>query len=233
MKFKNLFPIIFLLALGFPQLWISSAYAQEVVVKTKKVEKIVRHCKISIEYPILTRNKQYPKIRYINRFLKRKFLNLKKYRDKTLCNSPPNQEVKFNFTLEINYEVKLNNRKLFSVYYSAIAYEYGYAHPNNTYKAFTFDLKTGKLICYRNLFQDKQYSQKINDRIAKNLLKNGFISSIEEFEYTKKNVYGFYLTKDSLNIINIFDVHAAQGVEAKLPFGDLRGILKDDFMNLK
>ncbi|MCP5492931.1 MAG: hypothetical protein H7A23_00100 [Leptospiraceae bacterium] len=200
------------------------------IVQAKTVEKVIRHCNVIIRYPVLSTpkntEKQYPKINEINKFLKRNFLSLKKYRDKTLCDPPPTKNVKFNFTLEVNYEVKLNDGKIFSVYYAGLDYVYGSAYPNNTFKAFNIDVYTSKLISYKDLFKDKNYTKKINDLIAKNLLKNGIIESVSEFEHDKKEVYDFYLTKDALNIINIYDFHAVQAVEAKIPFSELGDIFK-------
>ncbi len=68
---------------------------------------------------------------------------------------------------------------------------------------------------------ESHYLPVINNLIYKSLKQE----NMENFEFNEKKQYDFYLTKKHLVIFNIFDFHAAQGVEAKINLSEIEYII--------
>jgi len=113
-----------------------------------------------------------------------------------------------------------------SVHSDFSSFTEGNAHPNNVLKAYNFDLITGKQITFESLFKkDTKYLVALHKYMAQSMLKDKSISEKEEFIALKKNKYDFYLTSDGITFINLFDMHAMQSVEAKVPFEKIKKYL--------
>lgn len=109
----------------------------------------------------------------------------------------------------ISYVTKLNSDGILSIKYEF--YGEGGAHPIHDYKAFTIELATGYVYDFEDLFRpESHYIPVINNLIFKSLKEQHDL----ETDFTERKQYDFYLTKKHLVIFNLFDYHAAQGVEA-------------------
>jgi hypothetical protein len=131
---------------------------------------------------------------------------------------------------ETGYRVGLNRQGVLSIKYESTGYAQGAAHPNNTFKAFTFDLKTGKAYRYEDLFRrDADYRKKIQGLLLSRLTKTlGADSEELARQAAAEPRHSFYLTNKGLVIFNLFDVHAAQGVEAALAPGEIADVVNPE-----
>ncbi len=120
----------------------------------------------------------------------------------------------------VDFSTKLNKNGILSIKYEWWAT--GGAHPIHNYKAFSIELNSGYVFNFEDLFRpESHYLPVINNLIYKSLKQE----NMENFEFNEKKQYDFYLTKKHLVIFNIFDFHAAQGVEAKINLSEIEYII--------
>lgn len=124
------------------------------------------------------------------------------------------------FTDSISYDVQLNARGLLSVRYLETSYIKDAPYPNNSDKSFTFHLTDGHLYSYGELFREGSLSR-IHSLVRESLQKQG-ITLLDE---AMKRTYDFYLTNDSVVLWNLFDIHAIQGTEVRLPLVNVANIV--------
>jgi hypothetical protein len=201
-------------------------------VKSASAGKTIRNCMIRVKYPklILTNNSQVKEwvVRKANKYLKSQFLDIKRFDNEFECNRNAKKGDP-SFHLEINYETKMNEGYLLSIYYFAIGYVSGAPHPNQVFKGITINLKDGEVLNYRNIFKpNSNYASVLNKEIFNGLKELEVISSNEEFDDIRKDEYEFYFTKDSINIINLYDIYVMQSLEVKIPLKNIRKVLNNE-----
>ncbi len=203
-----------------------------VQVKSASAGKTIRNCMIRVKYPkiALTNNSQVKDwvVRKANKFLKSQFLDIKRFDNEFECNRNAKKGDP-SFHLEINYEIKMNEGYILSIYYFAVGYTSGAAHPNQVFKGITINLKDGEVLNYRNIFKpNSNYASVLNKEISDGLKELEVISSDEEFADIRKEEYEFYFTKDSINIINLYDIYVMQSLEVKIPLKNIQKVLNNE-----
>jgi hypothetical protein len=131
-------------------------------------------------------------------------------------------------TTTVSYSIKLTTPDLVSLTYTASSYFEGAAHPDNVIEAFTLDLQNRSVVSFNDLlaahtqknFNDLLYAA-VAQAFADTKQQPYFDKATFLSQYTKDS-YDFYLTTDSLVVINLFDVHALQGLEASIPLYELK-----------
>lgn len=197
-------------------------------VEKKLLEKKEKNCSYKIQYPILKLGKDSKYdvniIKSIGKVLVDDFTKLDSYENEFECNKKDKNAPAFN--LVGDFSVKLKNEFILSIHSDFSSYTEGNAHPNNVFKVYNFDLVTGKQISFESLFKkDSKFLVPLHKNMAEVMLKDKSITEKEEFIALKKNKYDFYLTPDGLTLINLFDIHAMQSVEAKVPFEKIKKYL--------
>ena len=93
----------------------------------------------------------------------------------------------------------------------------GAAHPNNSINTFTFDLQSGQTIDLAEYFRDTPgYEEILEQAIAAALEREEMEIDPELRNPIKK----FYLTRDALVLVDLFDVHVLKGFEVRIPLTD-------------
>lgn len=207
-----------------------------VFVQTQSASLNIQSCSIKIQYPkvkaLASGMVSFGVTKKINKFLKKEFQDIKKYENEYQCNRNPKKNQPA-FHLEIKFEVKLNHNHLLSIYYYAVGYTAGALHPDNEYKAFSFDLRTGNRLLFADLFRKpSNYMAVVNKEIFQQLKEMDILSSQEEFAEVQKPHYDFYLTNQGIVIINLYEVHVLQSVEANLKYEKLKKVLNQEIFNL-
>ncbi|MDX1960870.1 MAG: DUF4163 domain-containing protein [Leptospiraceae bacterium] len=207
-----------------------------VEIESVSSSKTIRNCSIKVKYPVLVKKfgveLESSILNKINKLLKKEFQDIKRYDNEFECNRNASKSDP-SFHLEVKFDVKHNEGNLISIHYAAVGYLSGAAHPNNVYKGFTFDLRTGDQIDFDEIFlQGTNYLLVLNTKILEELLKLGVISSEEEFEEIKKNRYDFYISKNVLYIINIYEIHAMQSLEVGIPFKKIGKVIQREKLYL-
>lgn len=192
-------------------------FIQKAQIKSKNLQSLCNNAKSTflITYPQVEKLNNKARENKINQYLKKEFTKFKNGK----CEDDNQGET---YQEEITYQVKMNNKGLLSIYYMNIGYLKKAAHPNNVSDSFNISLNTGNPIVFKNLFKkDKNYLNKINYQIKKSLEKQNI-----DIEYQdSKTDFDFYLTDKQLVIINLFDFHAAQSVEAYINYSDIKDII--------
>lgn len=124
------------------------------------------------------------------------------------------------------YSLKFINHSTLSVYLSNYSETEGAAHPNHSYDAFTFDLKSGYEYAYEDLFKpDSDYKNIIPALMTTYLQKQAARNKFEFYPFDKRESFQFYITKKNLVIINVYNSHAVQHLEAPIRLSDIRQII--------
>lgn len=131
-------------------------------------------------------------------------------------------------TTTVSYNVKLSTGDLVSLTYAASSYFEGAAHPNNRIEAYTIDLENRSIVPFEGLLRansDDEFDDLLYAAVAEAFSASGaepyFDQRTFDAQYTRES-YDFYLTRDALVVVNLFDVHAIQGLEASIPFFKLK-----------
>jgi len=121
----------------------------------------------------------------------------------------------------VSYETKLNFQGLLSIKYNYYG-DLGGAHPIHSYQSFTLNLENGHVYSFSELFRwDSDYLNRINQLISYSLREQEDAPT----DFTKRDEYEFYLTRKHLVLINIYDYHAAQHVEASIKILDIADLI--------
>ena len=159
--------------------------------------------------------------RRINILLRKKFFGLTEGNDEDYDATDPRRTE----TLT-RYAVKLINHDSLSVHLSHYSETEEAAHPNHYYDAFTFDLKSGYEYAFEDLFKpDSDYKNIIPALMTTYLQKQAVRSKDEFYPFEKRESFQFYITKKNLVIINVYDTHAAQHLEAPIRLSDIKKII--------
>jgi len=191
--------------------------------------KSIRNCSIKIFYPKLVLVPNSPIsigiVKKVNKYLKKEFQDIKRYDNEYQCNRNAKKSDPA-FYLEVKFDVKLNSAHLLSIYYYAIGFTAGAAHPDNLYKAFSFDLRSGEIIFFSDLFKKNIiFLPIVNREIFLQLKEMDVLGSEEEFKEIEKKTYEYYLTKEGIHIINLYEIHVLQSLEVVIPFKKLKKVL--------
>jgi len=120
-------------------------------------------------------------------------------------------------TTQVQYDVKLLNADVFSLMLLTSQMLEGAAHPNNSINTFTFDLQSGQTIDLAEYFRDTPgYEEILEQAIAAALEREEMEIDPELRNPIKK----FYLTRDALVLVDLFDVHVLKGFEVRIPLTD-------------
>lgn len=215
----------------FSSVSICSQSKEPLSVVTKTLNKKDKNCTYKIEYPILKLGKNSPHnaeyIKSIGKVLIDEFTKLDSYENEYECNKKDKNAPAF--SLDAGFEVKLINDSILSIYSSFSSFAEGNAHPNNIYKTYNFDLKTGKQIPFENLFKrNSKFLIPLHKYMAEGLVKDKIITDKEEFISAKKNSYDFYLSSKGIHLINLFDIYAMQSVEVMVPYEKIKKYLETE-----
>lgn len=206
-----------------------------VIVQTQSASLNIHACTVKIQYPKLkSLNSEVSQgiIKKINKFLRKEFQDIKKYENDYQCSRNPKKD-KSAFYLDIKFDVKLNHNHLLSIYYYAVGYLAGAIHPDNEYKAFTFDLRNGNKLLFTDLFRKpSNYTTVINREIFQELKDMDILATEEEFLEVQKSNYDFYLTRNSIVIINLYDIHVLQSVEVNLKYEKIKKVLNPEIFSV-
>ncbi len=183
----------------------------------KNLQKICPNCKclFFVTYPQLNFLSNNKVQKSINDNLKKEFSAYKNVKCEDFFKNDSYQE-------NTKYEIKLNEKGILSIYYFSTGFLKESAHPNSVIDSFNYSLKTGKKINKNNLFlQDDESNEKIIDLINISLNKQKIDLEFEPENYK----FDFYLTSTKIVFINLFEVHAAQGIEAPINYSEIKSIL--------
>jgi hypothetical protein len=131
-------------------------------------------------------------------------------------------------TTNISYNVKLATGDLVSLTYTASSYFEGAAHPANRIAAYTIDLANRTIIPFEGLLRansDDEFDALLYAAVAEAFTASGsepYFDQSTFYEQYTRETYDFYLTRDALVVVNLFDIHAIQGLEASIPFFKLK-----------
>ena len=220
--------LLFLSLFLYSSLNVCSQSKEPLSIEKKILEKKESNCTYKIQYPIfkLGKDSKYDGniIRLIGKVFVDDFTKLESYDNEFECNKKDKNAPPFSVTG--NFTVKLKTDTFLSIHSDFSSYQEGNAYPNNTFKTYNFDLTTGKQIPFDSLFKkDKKFIVPLHKFMTEVMLKDKSISDKEEFIALKKNQYDYYLTADSLVLINLFDIHALQAVEVKIPYEKIKKYL--------
>lgn len=173
-----------------------------------------------IKYPQLKNLKNSITQTKINKILDKNFTEYKNAKCSDFVNNESYQE-------ETEFKTKLQKENILSIYYFNSGYVKGAAHPSNVISAYNFNTKTGTLLSLKDIFKtNTNFRNKIKALIVKDLNKNNLPVYAAD-----KNEYEFYLTNNSLVIINLFDNHAFQSYETIINYKDIRDMINQIYSN--
>lgn len=202
-----------------------------ILTKTYKDKDIV------IRYPQIVNLDNTNKQRKINSIIKSEALKVLNYYKGDENNT----------SLEINYNIKLNNGRLLSIIYSGAGYVKGSAHPNNLFYSTNINVDNGTTIRLSNIVNiNKTFIEKLKE---KNTNTAGVFDNFTDEELIKMLVNGdsldsigtesqtdvfSYFTKDSLGVSLSVPHAIGDHVEFYIKYKDIinnlknkNGILKD------
>lgn len=230
------FVCFFLIFSSYHKVW-SFSREKWVNVNSLSASKNIRNCSIRILYPKITATQESKLgagiVKKVNKFLKKEFQDIKRYDNEYQCNRDA-KKTDPAFHLEIKFDVKLNAAHFLSIYYYAVGFTAGAAHPENVYKAFNFDLREGELILFADLFRKNVgYLPTVNREIYLHLKEMDVLGTEEEFKEVEKKDYEYYLSKDGINIINLYEIHVMQSLEVVLSLKKMKKVLNVDKLGIK
>ncbi|MEM7180312.1 MAG: hypothetical protein AAF518_05340 [Spirochaetota bacterium] len=229
---------ILYLFLSLPLIHVSSIKAQDnrqiyTQVRTKKLKNA--YCRYFIQYPHLkvrkketvARGKRYA-IYKVNKQLRVTLIRaLKSY--KSLCEYVKKDGLKNGLSIEIRFKVTYIDDTFVSVYYSGSDFIKNTPHPNYQYKGLNYSLETGKSVSFSSLFsKNSRYHRFVRRLAIASLLRQKIIHSKDEYQHSGKK-HDFYIHKRKLHLINLYDIHVLQSVEAALPFKRLKRFLHKNY----
>lgn len=186
-------------------------------IKNKYVKNLCKNKKSSftINYPQIEKLSNRIIENKINTYLKKEFNDPKNGQ----CEDYTKDDI---YKSDTNYAVFLNDKGILSLTYSNEGYLEKSAHPNNLTKGINIFLNKGTPIEFKSLFtKNSKYVERINEFIKKSLEKQKIDFPLDY----QKSDYDFFLTDKELVIINIFDFHAMQGVDAQISYASIKDIL--------
>lgn len=127
----------------------------------------------------------------------------------------------------LTYEVKLNQDGLLSILFSIYTYVYHAAHGMTIYSSLTFNLETGQIYNFKDLFTAKIYYKPILDDKAKEYIKNNDVPMLTEFQGIQSNQQ-FYMTPDKLVIyyqLYAYTPYAYGLFEIPIPYSEITNLL--------
>lgn len=186
---------------------------------------------IKITYPQITGLSDKKIENDLNKYFKKGFLtgyedlygrsvNFLEKKDLEFCHKDliENFGPEFKNTIEVEYTVGVNKHDILSINYSGLGMLTPSAHPSKLLKTFTVNLKNGKIYKFKDLFKEKSNYM-------------GVIKSILEkrksYIEIQKEGYDFYLTSDSLVLVNINTAYVSQGVEETIKFKEIKDIVNE------
>lgn len=128
-------------------------------------------------------------------------------------------------TTQVSFTVTRLDKQYLSVALLASQFTQGAAHPRNSIETFVFDMSTGQPITLSNLFvASTDYSATLEEYVQR--------KAAEEYlgDYpsdTTNPIAKFYLTEDSIVLVDLFTIHATQAFEVEILFEELSGLLKE------
>ncbi|MEZ0375462.1 MAG: hypothetical protein ACAI44_40615 [Candidatus Sericytochromatia bacterium] len=123
---------------------------------------------------------------------------------------------------EIKGSVTLHNERVISVHYEGLGMLTPSAHPSKIIGGLTLELKTGRTLKLKDVL--KAGALPLVKQEALKALKP-ILETTTIPEVSKAGDFDFYLTKDKLVLINLFDSYAVASVEAEIPRAKLNGSL--------
>ena len=135
-------------------------------------------------------------------------------------------------TFTTEYTVRLNRPGLLSVSIQGLETNREAAHPSKYVKTLTFDTATGRLYALGDLFATPAYREKLNALICARLAADPQLSEggqRKPADFTADVAaqrYTFYLSKQGLHIVRIYDAFVAFDVQVTIPFAELKSIAK-------
>ena len=192
-------------------------FISKVQIKNKYLKNLCKNKKsiFTINYPQIEKLSNKAIENKINTYLKKEFNDPKNGQ----CEDYTQEDI---YKSDTNYHTFLNDKGILSLTYSNEGYLEKSAHPNNLTQGIDISLNKGTPIEFKSLFtENSKYVDRINEVIKKNLEKQ----EIEFPEDYQKSDYDFFLTNKELVIINIFDFHAMQSVDAQISYASIKDIL--------
>jgi hypothetical protein len=93
------------------------------------------------------------------------------------------------------------------------------------YKSFNIELATGYRYIYQDLFRlDSDYKNRIPELISVSLHEQ-YKEEDPQLEAEEREEYDVLITKDGLDIINLFQIYALHGVHAEIKYTDIADII--------
>lgn len=186
---------------------------------------------VAAKFNLLAKNKVMSELaKFRKDFLAQTAEDLKFFKDYDRVNS-----------VEISYTIAHADDKIVSISFGNY-YDTGGAHPNGYSFALNFDLKTGRELQLADLFKpNSNYLKVISDYSTKSLKETLGEDADDEWIKTgagaeAKNFRSWNVTKRGLEI-NFDSYQVAPYVsgpqEVEIPFEDLKGILRSDFLIAK
>lgn len=206
--------------------------------KTAEIEKVEYKqqsknglCKVEVSYPQVKGLASKQVQEKINASLKQQFLqseqNYLQPFDVEKCAAKLQKEFpgkNTSYTESGDYAVGVNQNSILSIRYNArLGILKGAAHPTKINKAVTLNLKDGKAYSYEDLFKPaSKYAAKVNKLIAEKLAAK---EPAAAKSFKPKNKYIFFIDKEGLEIIDIFDIFALQSLTVTIKPSEIADII--------
>ncbi|MTI65681.1 MAG: DUF3298 and DUF4163 domain-containing protein [Firmicutes bacterium] len=189
----------------------------EVNIVTKKIEKP----NIEVRYPQITNLENKLVEQQLNKKLKSRAISLMEDQERDQYNL---------VYMDASYNVKLNEKKLLSIYFNNYGYSKGAAHGGMLTNSITLDIKSGKEYEIKDLFKPNANFKKRLSDIIKKQIKEKDIYLLGEFESINDN-QDYYLTNDKLVIY--FQVYEYTPYAYGIPKFDIDYNLISDIIDMK
>jgi hypothetical protein len=188
-------------------------------------------CKVEVSYPQVKGLASKQVQEKINASLKQQFLQseqdfLQPF-DVEKCAAKLQKEFpgkNTSYTESGDYSVGVNQNSILSIRYNArLGILKPAAHPTKINKAVTLNLKDGKAYSYEDLFKPaSKYAAKVNKLIAEKLAAK---EPAAANSFKPKNKYIFFLDKEGLEILEIFDIFALQSLTVTIKPSEIADII--------
>lgn len=207
-------------------------------IKTAEIEKVEYKqqsknglCKVEVSYPQVKGLASKQAQDKINASLKPQFLqseqNYLQPFDVEKCAAKLQKEFpskNVSYTESGDYAVGVNKNSILSLRYNRrLEILKPAAHPTKINKAVTLNLKDGKAYSYEDLFKPaSKYAAKVNKLIAEKLAAK---EPAAAKSFKPKNKYIFFIDKDGLEILEIFDIFALQSLTVTIKPSEIADII--------
>lgn len=200
--------------------------AHSETIRSATFKKKNEHCSLLAHVPSFSSPTDIQK--KINERLHKEFTSTKLFDEECKLAIEDNELDSLN--TEIKHTMSFYNQKILSLTYDMVSYRKGFPYPNTKIIPFNISIKDGTDIAFSSMF-NSGYQKTLYKLIIADLKAKSIIQKDSEFT-NKRDEYEFYLSKNGIHIVNLYDIHALAGVEVVISFQSIDGQLKNTFKEL-